>query len=59
MESTDAYWIPIYDILAQAGIDVMLVNAYYLKTVPGRKTDVKDCQWSHLQNFNRKLFTTL
>ena len=45
MESTGVYWIPIYDILAQSGIDVMLVNAYYLKTVPGRKTDVKDCQW--------------
>ncbi len=45
MESTGVYWIPVYDILAQAGIDVILVNAYYLKTVPGRKTDVKDCQW--------------
>jgi len=45
MESTGVYWIPVYDILAQAGIEVMLVNAYYLKTVPGRKTDVKDCQW--------------
>lgn len=45
MESTGVYWIPIYDILAQGGIDVILVNAYYLKTVPGRKTDVKDCQW--------------
>jgi transposase len=45
MESTGVYWIPIYDILAQAGIDVVLANAYYLKTVPGRKTDVKDCQW--------------
>lgn len=45
MESTGVYWIPVYDILAQAGIDVLLVNAYYLKTVPGRKTDVKDCQW--------------
>lgn len=45
MESTGVYWIPVYDILAQAGIDVILANAYYLKTVPGRKTDVKDCQW--------------
>ena len=45
MESTGVYWIPVYDIVAQAGIDVILVNAYYLKTVPGRKTDVKDCQW--------------
>jgi transposase len=45
MESTGVYWIPPYDILEQAGFDVILVNAYYLKTVPGRKTDVKDCQW--------------
>ena len=45
MESTGVYWIPVYDILAQAGIDVTLVNAHHLKTVPGRKTDVKDCQW--------------
>lgn len=45
MESTGVYWIPVYDILAQGGIEVILVNAYYLKTVPGRKTDVKDCQW--------------
>lgn len=45
MESTGVYWIPVYDILAQGGIDVTLVNPHYLKTVPGRKTDVKDCQW--------------
>lgn len=45
MESTGVYWIPVYDILAQGEIKVTLVNAYHLKTVPGRKTDVKDCQW--------------
>jgi transposase len=45
MESTGVYWIPVYDILAQDGLDVLLVNPYQLKTVPGRKTDVKDCQW--------------
>ena len=45
MESTGVYWIPVYDILSQAALEVTLVNAYYLKTVPGRKTDVKDCQW--------------
>jgi transposase len=45
MESTGVYWIPVYDLLSQAKLDVTLVNAYYLKTVPGRKTDVKDCQW--------------
>ena len=45
MESTGVYWIPVYDILAQKGFDVVLVNAYYLKTVLGKKTDIKDCQW--------------
>ncbi len=45
MESTGVYWIPAYDMLEQAGFEVILVNAYHLKTVPGRKTDVKDCQW--------------
>jgi transposase len=45
MESTGVYWIPVYDLLEQGGFEVLLVNAHYLKTVPGRKTDVKDCQW--------------
>lgn len=45
MESTGVYWIPVYDMLAQAEIDVTLANARHLKTVPGKKTDVKDCQW--------------
>ena len=45
MESTGVYWIPAYDILAESGFETLLVNAHYLKTVPGRKTDVKDCQW--------------
>jgi transposase len=45
MESTGVYWIPVYDILESEGFKVTLVNAFYLKTVPGRKTDVKDCQW--------------
>lgn len=45
MESTGVYWIPIYDMLSEAGLEPVLVNAYHLKTVPGRKTDVNDCQW--------------
>ena len=45
MESTGSYWISTYEILEDAGFEVFLVNAHYLKTVPGRKTDVKDCQW--------------
>lgn len=45
MESTGVYWIPIFEILEARGLKVYLVNAHYLKKVPGRKTDVLDCQW--------------
>lgn len=45
MESTSVYWIPLYQKLERAGLEVVLVNARHLKRVPGRKTDVLDCQW--------------
>lgn len=45
MESTGVYWLPVYLKLEAAGIEVVLVNAQTLKHVPGRKTDVQDCQW--------------
>ena len=45
MESTGIYWIPIYEILIERGFAVKLVNAHHLKNVPGRKSDVQDCQW--------------
>jgi transposase len=45
MESTGVYWIPIYQKLEAGGLEVVLANARHLKQVPGRKTDVKDCQW--------------
>ena len=45
MESTSVYWIPVYQILESRGIEVCLVNARYVKNVPGRKSDVSDCQW--------------
>lgn len=45
MESTGVYWIPVYDILEERGIEVCLVNARHLKNVSGRKTDVADCEW--------------
>ncbi len=46
MESTGVYWIPVYQIIEQAGFDVNLVNAQHVKGVPGRKkTDVEDCGW--------------
>jgi transposase len=45
MESTGVYWIPVFDILEAHGLEVLLVNARHVKTVPGRKTDVSDAQW--------------
>ena len=45
MESTSVYWIPLHQILEARGIQVYLVNAQHVKNVPGRKTDVSDCQW--------------
>ena len=45
MESTGVYWIPLFQKLEAAGREVVLVNARHLKQVPGRKTDLKDCQW--------------
>ena len=45
MESTGVYWIPVFEILEERGLVVLLVNARHIKNVPGRKTDVLDCQW--------------
>jgi transposase len=45
MESTSVYWIPLFEILESRGFDVKLANPRTIKNVPGRKTDVLDCQW--------------
>lgn len=45
MEATGVYWIPLYQILETRGVEVCLVNARSVKHVPGRKSDVQDCQW--------------
>lgn len=45
MEATGVYWVSLYDILDQSGFDVILVKADQAKNIPGRKTDVADCQW--------------
>ncbi len=45
MESTGSYWIPVFEILESYGFDVYLVNAKSVKSPPGSKTDVLDCQW--------------
>lgn len=44
MESTGVYWKPVFNILGDA-FELLLVNARHIKNVPGRKTDVKDCEW--------------
>src|SRR5262245_35698214 len=45
MESTGVYWIALFEVLEERGFDVKLVDAHQACQVPGRKTDVKDCQW--------------
>jgi transposase len=45
MESTGVYWIPLMQLLEDCGLEVYLVNAKHVKNVPGRRTDVSDCQW--------------
>jgi transposase len=52
MESTGVYWIPLYQVLESYGLAVKLVNARHVKHVPGRKSDVQDCQWlQQLESF--------
>ena len=45
MESTGVYWIALYELLDARGFEVLLVNAWHVKNVSGRKSDVLDCQW--------------
>ena len=44
MESTGVYWKPVYNLLEER-FTLLLANAYHIKAVPGRKTDVRDCEW--------------
>jgi transposase len=45
LESTGVYWIPVYEVLERRGLTVWLVDTRQMKYVPGRKSDVMDCQW--------------
>ena len=45
MQTTGVYWIPLRDVLEQAGLEVAVVNARTTKNLPGRKSDVQECQW--------------
>lgn len=45
MESTGMYWIPVWNIIEEMGFELILVNPFLIKQMPGRKSDVKDAQW--------------
>jgi transposase len=45
LQSTGVYWMPVFEILEQHGLEVFLVNARHTKNVPGRKSDIQECQW--------------
>ena len=45
MESTGVYWKPVFNLLEDQGMQLLVVNARHVKAVPGRKTDVKDAEW--------------
>lgn len=45
MEATGVYWLYIYEVLEAAGLEVIVVNGRHVQNVPGRKTDMSDCQW--------------
>jgi transposase len=45
MEATGVYWLPLYGVLEAAALEVLMVNGKYTRNLPGRKTDMKDCQW--------------
>jgi hypothetical protein len=58
MEATGIYWLCAYEVLEKAGLEVVVVNGKYVKNLPGRKTDMSDCQWQatlHAQGSNRGL----
>jgi len=45
MQSTGVYWMPVFEILQERGMEVYLVNARHTKNLPGRKSDIAECQW--------------
>jgi len=59
MQSTGVYWIPVHNVLEEEGLEVYLVNARGTKNLPGRKSDVQECQWLrklHTYGLLRKSF---
>src|SRR6266581_6730972 len=59
IQSTGVYWIPVHDVLEKEGLEPYLVNARGTKNLPGRKSDVQECQWLrklHTYGLLRKSF---
>jgi len=59
MEATGVYWLALHEVLEAAGLEVCVVNGAHVKNVPGRKSDVQDCQWLqqlHAHGLLRKSF---
>jgi hypothetical protein len=47
LELTDVYWMLVFEVLQQQGLEVYLVNAQHTKNIPGRKSDVQECAFNH------------
>ena len=45
MEATGVYWLPLYSVVEAAGLDVRMVDGRQTRHLPGRKSDMQDCQW--------------
>lgn len=45
LEATGVYWLCLYEVLEKVGIEVLVVNGKHVRNLPGRKTDIADCQW--------------
>ena len=55
MESTGVYWIPVFEVLQDQGIQVIVANAREVRSVPGRKSDVNDAQWLHYRRLATRI----
>ena len=55
MEATGVYWLPLYGVLEAAGLDVRMVDGRQTRHLPGRKSDMQDCQWGSTLHAHYKM----
>ena len=53
MQATGVYWVALFEVLHSSGFQVQVVNTQYTKNLPGRKTEVQECQWLQKRNRSR------